>query len=324
MPVATNYNLTICDDLNDGTEIEDLSLQNSNLIQNHTLYRFEYYKTFLAATNRDSNSIISSYKTHSLSNINNEVFVRVISQYDCFTVVVLKYKLLDSPRITMQDKYPLCEFKTVDIDAGSGFVSYLWSNGEKTQVIKIVKPGDYWVNVTEKHGALICDSTKKFNIFLSNPATITKINTKDWTELENEISVFQTGLGVYEYSLDGRTYQDSNTFTDLLNGEYTVYVRDKFNCGIVTEQVYLLMYSRFFTPNDDGYNDTWKIKLSNFEAGLNIKIIDRNGKLIKMLTNIEDGWDGTLNGIKLPATDYWFVINRANGLEHKGHFTLKR
>ena len=84
------------------------------------------------------------------------------------------------------------------------------------------------------------------------------------------------------------------------------------------------MYSRFFTPNGDGYNDTWRIKLSNFEAGLAIKIFDRNGKLIKTLTNMDNGWDGTYGGLVLPASDYWFLINRANGLEHKGHFSLKR
>lgn len=27
---------------------------------------------------------------------------------------------------------------------------------------------------------------------------------------------------------------------------------------------------------------------------------------------------------ELPASDYWFVITRANGIEYKGHFSLKR
>lgn len=324
LPAATDFEPILCDNLNDGVEIIDLTNHNSNLIPNDASYKFEYFKTRLGATNSDRSQFISNFKYVQLSNINNEVFVKVISQYGCVSVVRLKFKFIDSPRIKMQDKYPLCEFKSVDIDAGSGFNSYLWSNGEKTQIINLVAPGDYWVNVTEKHGSLICDSTKKFNVFLSNPAIITSITTKDWSETENVISIFQTGLGDYEYSLDNKTYQDNNTFTDLLNGEYTVYVRDKFNCGTTTQDVYLLMYSRFFTPNGDGYNDTWRIKLSNFEAGLAIKIFDRNGKLIKTLTNMDNGWDGTYGGQALPASDYWFLINRANGLEHKGHFSLKR
>ncbi|MES2239934.1 MAG: T9SS type B sorting domain-containing protein [Bacteroidota bacterium] len=323
-PDAKDVEITLCDDLNDGYEIIDLSNYNSNLIQNLTSNQFEYYTSLLGAEKSDSNAKISNYNAYSLSNSNNTVYVKVTSQYGCFTIVALKFILLNSPRINMQNRYTLCVDKSVVVDAGSGYYSYLWSNGEKTQTTNITQQGDYWVNVTENHGSLICDSTKKFNVFLSSPATITSISTKDWSDVENTISIFQTGLGDYEYSLNNTSYQDNNTFTDLLNGEYTVYVRDKFGCGTTTEEVYLLMYPKFFTPNDDGYNDTWKIKLSEFEAGLTVKIFDRYGKLIKNLATNTASWNGTFNGLNLPATDYWFVVTRANGKEYKGHFSLKR
>jgi hypothetical protein len=45
-----------------------------------------------------------------------------------------------------------------------------------------------------------------------------------------------------------------------------VHVREKNGCGTVTDEVYLLMYPKFFTPND-GFNDTWKIKFSDNEIG---------------------------------------------------------
>ncbi len=81
---------------------------------------------------------------------------------------------------------------------------------------------------------------------------------------------------------------------------------------------------KFFTPNGDTYNDTWKIKLSDFEEGLTVNIYDRYGKLIKTLASNTSEWDGKHNGIDLPSSDYWFVVTRANGKEHKGHFSLKR
>jgi gliding motility-associated-like protein len=110
----------------------------------------------------------------------------------------------------------------------------------------------------------------------------------------------------------------------LTSGEYTVYAKDKNGCGTDKEDVYLLMYPKFFTPNGDSFNDTWSIKFSNYEVGLNIKIFDRYGKFIKELTSTDTSWDGTHNGQELPATDYWFVVTRANGKEYKGHFSLKR
>ena len=42
---------------------------------------------------------------------------------------------------------------------------------------------------------------------------------------------------VFEYSLDNTTFQTSNTFTGLLNGTYTIYVRDNFGCVINTSYV---------------------------------------------------------------------------------------
>ncbi len=56
---------------------------------------------------------------------------------------------------------------------------------------------------------------------------------------------------------------------------------------------------------------------------MSIKIFDRYGKLLKELTP-ETSWDGTFRGVNLPTSDYWFIVTRANGDIHKGHFTLKR
>ena len=83
------------------------------------------------------------------------------------------------------------------------------------------------------------------------------------------------------------------------------------------------MYPKFFTPNGDGYNDVWKIQLSEKEANLTVKIFDRFGKLLKALDNTT-GWNGTFNGRELPSTDYWFTVIRADGKEYRGHFALKR
>jgi gliding motility-associated-like protein len=122
--------------------------------------------------------------------------------------------------------------------------------------------------------------------------------------------------------LDGIHYQTSNVFAGLMSGFYTVFVKDE--CGIIMEEVVLLNYPKYFTPNDDGINDYWKINFSQFEPNLSIIIFDRFGKTIKELKANSIGWDGTYNGLKLIADDYWFVVKREDGREHKGHFTLKR
>jgi gliding motility-associated-like protein len=58
-----------------------------------------------------------------------------------------------------------------------------------------------------------------------------------------------------------------------------------------------------------------------------IYIYDRAGKLLKQISTTGLGWDGTFNGMPLPADDYWFTINYTENGEQrvfKAHFAIKR
>lgn len=84
-----------------------------------------------------------------------------------------------------------------------------------------------------------------------------------------------------------------------------------------------LPFPKFFTPNNDGHNDTWTIDFAYLAPRTGIRIFDRYGKFIKELTT-NSSWDGTYTGQNEPASDYWFVVTRLNGTEFRGHFSLKR
>jgi gliding motility-associated-like protein len=153
------------------------------------------------------------------------------------------------------------------------------------------------------------------------------VKVEDWTDNSNVITVVmenENGENNFEYSLDNINYQDSPVFTGLAPGQYTVYVKDKFDCGLDTKPTYILTYPKFFTPNGDNINDYWKIKFSSLEPDMLIYIYDRYGKLITGFGADSKGWDGTFNDARLPATDYWFVVKRQNGEELKGHFSMIR
>jgi len=84
-----------------------------------------------------------------------------------------------------------------------------------------------------------------------------------------------------------------------------------------------LPYPKFFTPNNDGYNDTWTINFDYLAPNTGIRIFDRYGKFIKELFN-NGIWDGNYLDQEQPASDYWFTVTRLNGTEYRGHFSLKR
>ena len=94
---------------------------------------------------------------------------------------------------------------------------------------------------------------------------------------------------------------------------------------VYSEDIYLLNYPKYFTPNNDGYHDYWKIEFAETEPDLEVHIFDRYGKLIIQLNPYSKGWDGTFNGRMLTTSDYWFVVNRpSKNRQYRGHFTLKR
>jgi gliding motility-associated-like protein len=137
------------------------------------------------------------------------------------------------------------------------------------------------------------------------------------------------GLGDYEYQLDFGPFQDSNIFTNVSAGEHTVTVRDKNNggCDTVSTVATAINYPLFFTPNGDGFNDTWNIVGLANQPNTKIYIFDRYGKLIKQISPTSNGWDGTFNGRPLPSTDYWFTVTYeedSQTKEFKAHFSLKR
>ncbi|NND26415.1 MAG: T9SS type B sorting domain-containing protein, partial [Flavobacteriaceae bacterium] len=85
----------------------------------------------------------------------------------------------------------------------------------------------------------------------------------------------------------------------------------------------------FFTPNGDGYHDTWNIAGIATQPSAKIYIFDRFGKLLKQLSPTSQGWNGTYNGALMPSDDYWFMVeynepSDQSRKEFRAHFTLKR
>jgi gliding motility-associated-like protein len=251
------------------------------------------------------------------------IFAKILNGTDCYAItpIVLEVNPFDPPNF-QDETLILCEGYTIDLVVDTGFSSYLWSTEATTNSITIDSPGTYSVTVMNEKG---CQKTKKFIVPLSGIATITGVKVNDFARNENSITIEYTGIGDYEFSIDGDFFQDNSTFEDVAPGEYILLARDKNGCGLSLPFVtYVLDYPRYFTPNNDGYNDVWKIKNLETLPKSTLYIFDRYGKLLKQLTVLSNGWNGTFNGTPLPADDYWFHLNLENGRTIKGHFSLKR
>jgi gliding motility-associated-like protein len=137
------------------------------------------------------------------------------------------------------------------------------------------------------------------------------------------------GNGSYLYSIDDGPWQTSNIFTNFNNDIlHTVKVIDTNGCTDLSEEVRVITYPTFFTPNGDGFHDTWNI--IGLGDSAKIFIFDRYGKLLKQISSNSEGWDGTYIGKPVFSSDYWFTLeyedfnNPGTFKTFKSHFSLKR
>ncbi|GGG57342.1 T9SS type B sorting domain-containing protein [Bizionia arctica] len=292
-----------------------------------------FYETYQDAL-LEQNELVSNY--NNIIPYNQTLFARAENSNACYGIseVYLSVKTLPSLEEDETVLYCLNTYpQTIPLEAGilndsPANYTYLWSNGETSGTIQINEIGTYIVTVTNSFG---CSQTRQITVEPSNTAAFNDVIVVDANE-NNTITVLVSGEGEYEYALynqDGLyiSFQESNTFYNVYGGIYSVAVRDiKNNCGIVTQYVSIIGFPKFFTPNGDGYNDTWNIKgVSNvFQPNTMIRIFDRYGQLLKQINPLGEGWDGTFNGDLLPTDDYWFSATLQDGREFKSHFTLKR
>jgi len=92
-----------------------------------------------------------------------------------------------------------------------------------------------------------------------------------------------------------------------------------------------LQMPNVFTPNGDGQNDTFgplNAEDLDFLQRYVLKIYDRNGRLLFTSTQIEDRWDGTVDGQQAHETVFYYLLEyqdacgRINELKGFTHCSL--
>ncbi|MHC5200696.1 T9SS type B sorting domain-containing protein [Myroides sp. LJL119] len=215
---------------------------------------------------------------------------------------------------------------------------------------ELTQPGNYWLRAQYASNPYpdtpacsfrsITWSVKPvFQVLILNADATNMINSFDVDEKGRafvEIGVDVEDDSDFQYAIDNGVFQEFNRFENIPIGDHVAWVRSKSNGCAVMKVFSVFGYPRFFTPNGDGYNDTWNIPGLAGHPEARVTIFDRNGRLLKQMSpNNGQGWDGTFNGRELPSTDYWFSVEFTNDLpgnselngrqvKYTGHFSLKR
>ncbi|SFZ92102.1 gliding motility-associated C-terminal domain-containing protein [Flaviramulus basaltis] len=339
-----------CDDDNeiDGLHIFNLSQASSEFLaqfpsgQNLSVHYFES----LNDAQLEQNEIIQQDNYINTNTFSQILYVRVESDDngDCFGIgphLVLTVHPrpefeVDNSEIYCLDNNPI----TLTTFNPKGDYTYEWKNSSGQIVsdldyAEVISGGSYTVIATSSFG---CESFPV--VFTVVESAIADINIDDITIIQlsdnNSITINNDnnnlGIGDYEFALDkiDGPYRNEPYFDSVGAGEHIIYVKDKNGCGIASLEVFILGFPKFFTPNDDGTNDTWQIKGLglDFTNASKVSVYNRYGKLVKQLNAKNGTWDGTFNGQELPDSDYWFIAElietTGDIITYKGHFSLIR
>ena len=237
--------------------------------------------------------------------------------YDCDPSARTPIRVLINDVPVLEDEdLQLCPGSTLLLDAKLAGYNYSWSTGESRQSIIVSQPGTYSVEVITDQA---CSAIKIF--------TVTNVDNAEISSVESDVNtviIKPANTGVFEYSLDGMNFQTSNVFLGVSSGVYTAYIRDLSACNTASLIFPHIVVSKMISPNGDGYNDSFALKGLEFFPTSEILIFNRYGKLLKSGNGVNFSWNGTLNGINLPAADYWYHIIIEGYAPLKGHFSLLR
>lgn len=281
-------------------------------------------KTYFTSYNNAVNNTnpISAVSASAYTSGNATIYVKVGYPGGCFKIAEIQLFVI--PLVysqTLLDQ-TICQGATTTLDAGVGFDSYEWITGATTSSITGVGVGTYWVKLTKGQ----CTVQQYVNVLAASLPEISNVEIKS-----NGFTVTVTGGSPpYEYSIDGFNWSTSNVFTNVMRGDVTVYVRDKYRCIPVKFEFFLPNIVNAITPNGDGHNDILNYAGLSTYPNFKFEVFNRYGAVVFLGSrNNSYTWDGTINNnIKLPTGTYWYKVSWSDPksrvlINHIGWILLK-
>ena len=116
---------------------------------------------------------------------------------------------------------------------GTSPYTYAWSNGETTQTVTGLAPGNYTVTVTDAHSCT-AEETVTVNEYICAVLTIeeTQENVSCYGECDGILTVDDVTNGIQPYDYEWNTGETTQSIDNLCPGSYDVTVTDSKNCSV--------------------------------------------------------------------------------------------
>lgn len=198
------------------------------------------------------------------------------------------------------------------VSGGSIPYTFLWiPGGEATSSITGLAPGNYAVTIKDNAGN---DSTLSYVV---GPSPIQNDTAGKITPpfcSANGIIILDVTGGTGGYKYVWNTGSSNFGVSQLAAGDYSVLVTDAnsctatFNFSLVETECFVNP-DPYFTPNGDGFNDSWFIANSQYFPDARLIIFDRWGLKVYDRKGTYESWDGkSYLGVPVPDAAYYYFF----------------
>lgn len=230
--------------------------------------------------------------------------------YPVYDEIQVNY--FSKPNIPLPNDTVICPNTSIDLYAGSGFMSYLWQDGSTNNSYTADTAGLYWVEILTDIGCYIRDSVLIEGIvapdftlgmdtilcygdnLLLDPGFISPYLTYEWNDRSTDPFLEVSTAGVYYVTLTNPC------------GSSTEYIDIGYkNCK---PDIFM---PNAFSPNGDHINDIFLAKGVNI-GKFSMTIFDRWGTKVFESASMDSGWNGKFNGSPCPTGLYVWIVNYEN------------
>jgi len=239
-----------------------------------------------------------------------QYYVTLTNTNSCSNADTINVGQYNPVNFNLTDEEMICLGDSVVIDAGSGFSSYTWDDGDTTQTNTFYGFGVYTVVVTDTNNCIDSDSVTisptYFYYTISTDTTISLGASIDLTANAGSSYLWNTGDTTQSINATPTANETFTATTLLVNGCYEVGT-----INVLVNEELNIFIPNMFSPNGDGSNDVFLLYGFGLQE-INFRIFNRWGKEIWSTTDpielVTTGWDGTSNGEDQPTGTYVWTM----------------
>ncbi len=220
-------------------------------------------------------------------------------------------------------------FVDQSIDSIYDIIAWDWSFGdgdtgiEQSPIHEYERTGTYKISLTVTPSSRCSMTVSKdiiiwpeYNMKVSDDHTIMYGQSAELSVENVASAIWYTDLPLADSTALTQTVSPSETTTYYVEGTSKRGCTD-FDSVLVT--VFSLFVPNAITPNGDGNNDELRLQTREIEQ-YDLKIYNRQGKLIFQTNEHSLSWNGTFNGTALPSGVYHYVIETLYASGKRGSF----